>query len=444
VPAMKALSKYITTISAFQFSQLCRFVSLFLIGIVFVRFYATSEIGLYETVIFIAGAVSFFWLWGILQTFITLSPATMENGQDGKQRNKAYFNAFILLLLFSLLTVVFLVVFRNAISQFLNNNKELPFFKWLLLYILLSSPSNLTEYIYLDLQKSKHIIVYSIVSNTAQLLFLTIPAIIGFSMVFAIMSLVLVNGLRFIWLLIIIYKNSHFQIDISFIKKNLKLAVPIIGSSILSGSGPYIDGLIITHFYDDATFALFRYGAREFPLAIILVNALSNGILPEFSKFGLSATLEKLKKQTRILMHLLFPFTIVLIVSSQWLFKIFFSNEFLFSAQIFNLYLLLTVPRLILPNTIVLGLKKNTYVFWIAFIEIIINVIVSIAMVRVWGVLGVVFGTVISFFVERVIYLLLLRYKFNIQINNYIPAKLYFIYATFTVAIYGMVQYFHY
>ncbi|MDP2336448.1 MAG: hypothetical protein Q8N05_08375 [Bacteroidota bacterium] len=55
-------------------------------------------------------------------------------------------------------------------------------------------------------------------------------------------------------------------------------------SLLLSGSGQYIDGFIITAWFDDATFAVFRYGARKFPLVIILLaNAFSSSVLPGFA-----------------------------------------------------------------------------------------------------------------------------------------------------------------
>lgn len=433
---MEKLTKYITNISAFQFSQLCRFGSLFLIGIILVRCYSTTDIGLYETIIFIAGAVSFFWLWGILQTFISLSPETIETKENRKYKNKAYFNAFILLLIFSMLTVLFLVVFKHSISHFLNDNKELPFFKWLLLYILFSSPANLTEYIYLDLHKPKHIIVYSIISNGIQFAFLALPALLGNPMESTIMFLVLANVLKFIWLIILISKHGYFSIDIKFIKQNLYLAAPIIGSSILSGSGPYIDGLIITHYYDSATFAIFRYGAREFPLAVILTNALSNSLIPEFYSSGLEASVHKLHEQTKKLMHLIFPLTIFFLLTSKWFYIYLFSPDFLMSARIFNIYLLLTIPRFIAPNTILLGLKNTKPIFWVSFIEIITNIAASLILVQFWGVAGVVFGTVISYVVERLLFVIITKQKYNITFKEYIPQKIFFVYSVFTIIAY--------
>jgi O-antigen/teichoic acid export membrane protein len=439
---MEKLTKYITNISAFQFSQLCRFGSLFLIGVILVRCYSTSDIGLYETLIFIAGAVSFFWLWGILQTFISLSPETIEIKENRKFKNKAYFNAFVLLLIFSALTILFLIIFKHSISHFLNDNKKIPFFKWLLLYILFSSPANLTEYIYLDLHKPKHIIIYSIVSNGVQFVFLSLSAILDYPIETTIMFLVFANVLKFIWLIILIGKHGYFTIDTKFIKQNLYLAAPIIGSSILSGSGPYVDGLIITHYFDSATFAIFRYGAREFPLAVILTNALTNSLIPEFYSSGLEASVHKLYAQTKKLMHLIFPLTIFFLLTSKWLYIYLFSPDFLMSARIFNIYLLLTIPRFIAPNTILLGLKNTKPIFWISLTEIITNIAASLILVKFWGVTGVVFGTIISFVFERSLFVFITRKNYGISFKEYIPRKIFFIYSVLTIFAYIFAEFF--
>ena len=263
---MKYLQKYITNISSFQFIQFLRFSTLFFIGIVFSRYYSKSEIGEYETLLFIASAVSFFWLRGILQTFLALVKADKNS----------YFNTAILMILFSGITTIFLILFKNSISNFLTNSSELPYFNWLVAYIFFSTPSYLIEHIYLTRNKPKSIIFYGIISYGIQFIALVIPPILSLTIEYSIIGLVVVNILKFIYLIIILAKYSKFKISFSFIKKHIKLAYPLIGSSLLSGSAQYIDGIIVTQVFDSATFALFRYGARELPLVIIMDNTLSN------------------------------------------------------------------------------------------------------------------------------------------------------------------------
>ena len=135
----------INQISALQIFQLIRYSTLILIGVVFAKSaLSTTEIGQYETVLFLAGSVSFFWLNGLIQGFL---PATGKN--SSVSRSSDLFNVFYLLLAFSVLSVVFVVVFEHSISGYLQKGEGIPFLKYLSVYLLLASPAGLVEYIYL-------------------------------------------------------------------------------------------------------------------------------------------------------------------------------------------------------------------------------------------------------------------------------------------------------
>ncbi len=439
---MKHLQKYITNISALQFVQLLRFSTLFLIGVVFVRAFNTQQIGYYEKLIFIAGALSFFWLRGVLQSFLSLTKE--GNKESSNQKSIVYFNGFIVLTAFSMLTVLFLVVFKELLSTLLNNQQPVMYFKWLLLYILFGSPANFIEYIYLGLNKPKKIISYGIISQAGQFTALIVPAVLGFSLEISIIGIVCVNIFRFIWLIIILCKHTKCKYSSSFISKHIKLAYPLIISALLSGSAQYIDGFIVTHFYDSTMFAIFRFGARELPIALILANAFSNAMIPEFSILSFKDAVAKLKRNSTRLMHLLYPLTIILLISSNWLYPKIFSEEFAFSAKIFNVYLLLIVFRLLFPQTILIGMRKTKVFLWVSSIEIVVNVSLSLLFIQLFGIIGVAYATLIAFFIEKAILILLVSSRYSVNIKEYLSIKLYAFYSILVVAIYLLVDFFYY
>jgi len=441
---MKFIQRYITNISALQFIQLLRFATLFLIGIVFVRVYSTTEIGYYESVIFIAGALSFFWLNGILQSFLSIVKSQVNAQEKRGQKHSVYFNAFILMTLFSLLTVVFLIVFKGSFRQYLNGGKEIPYFNWLLAYLFFSSPANFIEYIYLGKNKPNRIIRYGILSYGVHFLVLTVPALVGFPMIYPVCGLVFISVLRFVWLLVLLKESSVFVLNLPFIRMHLKLAWPLVGSALLSGSSQYIDGFIVTKYFDEATFAIFRYGAREFPIAVILASALSNAMISDFSAMPLKNAVEKLKRNSTRLMHLLFPVTILFLVSSNWLFPHLFSADFQLSAKIFNIYLLLIISRMLFPQTILIGMRHTSLFLWVSFCEIVINVSLSILFLSFWGVLGVAYATVIAYMFEKLLLIGLVKKKTGISFKDYLSTRYYYLYSALTLLVYYIVDFYIY
>lgn len=429
--------KFITNIKALQFIQLLRFSVLLLIGVVFTRFYSKSQIGEYETLLFVAGAVSFFWLQGILQTFL----AVLDSPSQGKKL-KLYFNIFVLLLLFSALAVVFLLVFKGAIEKQLTNSQPIPYFRWLLLYLFFSTPSFLIEYLYLALNKPKPVFIYGIVSYGLQFLALSVPALLGFKMEYSLIGLVIVSFGRFIFLIIILRQIAEFTISLPFIKKHLKLSYSLIVSALLSGSGQYIDGIIISKLFTTADFALYRYGAREIPLILIMVNSLSIAMIPEFTRLSYAEALAKLKSSSLKLMHLLFPIALVAIISSNLLFPLLFSNNFGMSAKIFNIYSLIIALRLIFPETILIG-RKNTSVFLlVSIVEITVNVTLSLVFAKYWGLAGIAFGTVAANLVERIVLVVIVNNKYKTSLNEYIPVNWFALYTIALVVVYVVIDYF--
>ncbi|MCY7327426.1 MAG: hypothetical protein LH618_02625, partial [Saprospiraceae bacterium] len=66
-----------------------------------------------------------------------------------------------------------------------------------------------------------------------------------------------------------------------------------------------------------------------------------------------------MKRKSLWLMHLLFPVTVVLLFVSKPLFPLLFNPDFAASAALFNIYLLLTASRVLLPNAIMLALGQQ-------------------------------------------------------------------------------------
>ena len=428
----------ITQISALQIFQLIRFSTLMLIGIVFTKSHlSTTEIGQYETFLFLAGAISFFWLNGLIQAFL---PTANQSPASGK--SPVFFNLFYLLVAFSVLSVLFLIIFEHSISVFLLSGSEIPFLKYLLFYLLISSPTNLIEYIYLIRKQSNKILIYGIVSFFLMFLMVVLPPVLGAGIQYCIIGLIISSIIRFVWLLIVLFQNSSPSLDFPFIRKHLRNAYPLILSMLLSGSAQYTDGFIITSYFDEATFAIYRYGAREFPLALLLANAFSSAMLPGFANPDtLRLKLTEIRTNARKMGSWLFPLSGILMLASHWVFPVVFNMNFSGSATIFNIYLLLIVSRLVFPQTILIGLQKTPIIMWASGLEIAANVALSLWFVQYWGIAGVAYGTLGAYFLEKLVLIAFVRQKLGYPLSSYLNIKHHLFYSLFLVGEFIAIEY---
>ncbi|MFO7622157.1 MAG: oligosaccharide flippase family protein [Bacteroidales bacterium] len=427
--------KLIDNISGLQLFQLMRFVTFLIISIVFTKSHLTrAEIGSWEMFLFIAGLVSFFWVTGVIQSLLPLyhrNRTYRKIGDNGSARSPEIYNAFLLLCFFSLLIFILGHIIKYNFSVF-NYTGNDPFLNLLLLYILLSNPVCLIEYIYLLNNRSYRIFQYGLYTFLAQLVLVIAPILLEKDIMWSVYGLLAITGVRWIWLIILLRRYTDMTISLKFMKEHMYLGVPLILTSLISGSAQYTDGVIISSVYrDPAMFAWFRYGAKEFPLVLMLAGGLSNAMLPEFStRKRMKESLAKIKVKSRRLMHICFPATMVLMLFARWLFPRMFTPEFQKSADIFLIYTLLVIPRLLFPQTVIVGRKKTHITLFAALMELGLNIPLSLLMIK-WGygLVGVALATFIVFTLGKIFLGGYLWLKMNIKPGEYTPVKLFLIYS---------------
>ena len=426
--------KFIDNISGLQLFQLLKFTVFLIISIVFTKSYLTkAEIGSWEMFLFIASLVSFFWVTGLIQSLLPLyhrNKTYKRLGSNGKEKSPEIFNAFLLLSFFSLMVFFIGQSIKGSISIF-SFSGNVPYINLLLFYILLSNPVCLIEYIYLLNNRSYRIIQYGLYTFTAQLIVVIAPIVAGKNLVWSFYGLILIAVVRWVWLIILLRRYTEMKISVKFMKEHLYFGFPLILTSLISGSAQYIDGLIISTFYNSPeTFAHFRYGAKEFPLVLLLANGLSNAMLPEFStRSRMKEALAKIKLKSRRLMHLLFPASMLMMLFTRWLFPRVFTPEFIRSSDVFLIYLLLVIPRLVFPQTIVIGRKRTRVTLFAAILELSLNVPLSLLLIRDYGSVGVALATFIVYVVEKVFLTSYVWIKMKIKPSEYIPLKVYAVYS---------------
>ncbi len=437
--------KLIDNISGLQAVQLLRFVTYMIISIVFTKSHLSrAEIGTWELFLFISSLLSFFWVSGIIQSLLTLynrNKTFRTFGENKGEKSPEIFNAFLLILIFSFLIFAMGIPVKNALPS-IGIKQDVPYLGLLLWYILLSNPVALIEYIYLLNNRSHRILQYGIYTYGAQLLLVLAPVVSGFDEKSAIYGLFVITAIRWVWLIILLRRYTVIKVSLDFIKEQLYVGLPLILTFLISGSAQYIDGIIISAKYEDpGVFAMFRYGAKEFPLVLLLATGLSNALLPRFStREGMRESLGILRRKSKKLMHYLFPVSMVMMLFARWLYPRVFTVEFTRSADVFLIYLLLIVPRLVFPQTIVIGRKKTNVTMITAIVELAINIPLSLLLIKPYGVVGVALATFLVYSFEKVFLIWYVWAKMKIKPSQYIPVATWLIYSILLLGLFVLID----
>jgi len=417
------LSVKINNVSALQTFQFLRFLCFLVISIFFAKIPLSREdIGRWEFMMFLSGALSYFWVTGILQSFLPLSQRSMAFVQHKRTNGKSpeMFNAFILLLSFSIMFSM-LILLMCGYSSTHTGTPIIPYPGLLIIYFILSNTSPLIEHIFLIQDKPLHIFRYGIIYTILQIFAVCMPIRLGMGLESAIWGLIFVSALRFLYLLRVLFIHAEFKISMKFILNHLYVGYPIIFSALLSGSTQYVDSLVATMAFDAKDFAIFRYGCKELPFVIMMTSGLSNALIPAFSvKKNIPNILEEIKKKSLRQMHILYPVSILVMIFSNVIFGVLFNTEFYRSADVFMVYQLMIISRVVFPQTILIGLKKTHILMWAAIIEIALNIPLALFLVKYkYGIVGIALSSCLIHIVEKFILMWYNYRKLGISPKSY-------------------------
>ncbi len=406
---------------ALQLFQVMRLGTAVLTGILLAKSgLPTAEIGAWEMLLYLGTTLTFFWVNGLLQG---IAPVYSKLGEE--ERKSFIFNHFLLFCSISAALFLLLFLGERWIAPALTGLTEVPHFKLFALYLLLNLPTFPVEYFYLLQERPRSIVVWGVVSFGLQVVALFVPIQMGYGLEGGITALVILSGLKFLWTAGLALRIGRIGFDKKIMVYYLVFCAPLLLSNVVSNLMLLFDNWLVGwHFGDPAVFAVYRYGAREFPLATALVSALGVAMIPLLTtspKDGLA----ELKAKSRQLMHWLFPLTIILLCISKPLFPIVFNPDFAASADLFNIYLLTLASRVLLPASIVLAKGDSRSIFWVSIVELCVKFVLGFIFLQIWGLPGLAFSVVLSFWVEKLGLIWVLEKKHGVRTADWVDWKWY-------------------
>lgn len=395
----------------------------------------TAEIGTWEMLLYVSTILTFFWVNGLLQG---MAPVYGKLGEE--QRKTFIFTHFLLFCGLSLMLFCMIWLGETWMAPALTGMQEVPLFKWFGVYLLFNLPAFPVEYLYLLQEKPRSILVWGIVSFGLYLVALVLPVYSGFGLEGSVKSLIALSIGRWLWAARLAIHFGKFKIDYGILLQYLIFCAPLMLSNVISNLLILFDNWLVGwHYHDPAVFAVYRYGAREFPLATALVSALGTSMIPLIVA-DRGKGLADLKAKTLRLMHGLFPLTILLLCISKPIFPVVFNADFAQSAALFNIYLLTLASRILLPATIVLALANSRSILWVSIAELLVKFVLGYWFILWWGLPGLAFSVVLSFWVEKLGLIWILEQKHGIKTSSWLNWKWYFSYTITLGIVYWLTQ----
>lgn len=182
--------------------------------------------------------------------------------------------------------------------------------------------------------------------------------------------------------------------------EQLTYVLPVGITSMIDTISSWLDRTIVSVHYAASDLAVYTYGAIEIPFVAIVVGAVSPVLLPQFAKLlsenNPGAVLRLWHRATEKGAVILFGvFFFFMWLAPEFLVAA-YSDKYRGSALYLRIYLLLLPVRIIAFMPLLFALNRRTYAMTGAACEVVINAIVSLALVRETslGMAGAALGTV--------------------------------------------------
>lgn len=423
---------HLTTTKAMQLYQLMRAGAGVLTGVVLAKsMLSTADIGTWEALLFLGTLVLFTGVNGLLQG---ISPVYMplETGQ----RKQFLFQVFIVFGAIGLSFFLILIGGNHWLIPAITGLPELPGFYWFSLYLMLNICTLPVEIVYLLHNKPQAIVVWGILGFGGQMLAISVPALLGWGLIGGLQCLCVLALLKLIWAFITIKKYTIPALPNQTTKIYLVASTPLALNSFTGNLISLFDSWLVGNWFaNPIIFAIFRYGSREFPWASALSTALGTATVPDIAankETGISA----LKQRSTRLLHAVMPLSILLMLLTPTLFPIVFSPAFTEAAPLFQIYLLVTLSRVLLPNSILIGIGQSKVIFWTGIAELIVKVITGFLMIQWWGLAGVGWSVVVSYWFEKLVLAGYLWRNLGIPPNKWLNWPLFLGYSLLLVLAY--------
>lgn len=427
----------LNTTTAFQLFHIIRQLSIIGISILLAKSSVTqSEIGNYEILTFILYAFSFFWVTGTIQGLLTYYPQL-----NTSEQKRLLFELSLYFIGVSGMLLSVLLWQSSFFIQLFSKQESLDYFHVFALYMLFNIPSYLIENIYLLKENVRGIVVFAIYTFGLGLLAVVLPIYLGFGFQGSYWALVGLAITKFIWLLLLLARNSKVSFQFKHLRQVVSLSFPLVLYALIGGFAQIFDGFLVNWHYDgdETKFAIFRYGAKELPFALAVAAAFSSSMLPKVAT-NLQASLQRIRSESTVLLHILFPIAILLAFFSQYFYPIVFNADFQESYVVFNAYLLILISRLIFPHTLLMGMKENRFILIVSIFELILNIGTSVILVQYYGLMGIALGTVIAYSFEKLAYVVYLQRRFQIRFEQYVHWKWFSFYSILLLFVFILVE----
>lgn len=379
--------------------KIIAFALMFFVPMVLVRVFTKAEFGLYKQ-IFLAGSIVSLFQLGLVESVYYFYP------REKKKRSQLITQTILGLILFGVIFMMLFFILRTQISILLNNPKLYNLIPYLIILEFFLFVAVLWENLMIVEKNVKGAAMVIIISDAARAGLLIFLSIVFKSVSILLYGLIVFAFLRF--LCFMIYTKSRYNLSLknlrlNFFGEQIRYAWPLGLAAIFNLLIYTLHKYFVSFFYNPEMFAVYSVGCMSIPLVGTVFDSVYSVVKPEMARHQKANNHDKMlilfKNSARKLSIFIFPLWVFLIVVSKELIITLFTKQYIESLPIFLIYILL-IPKLIVDSGMVIkSFGKTSYLLKTEFLVLMLNLVLSFILIKVFGMVGAVSSLVICLYI---------------------------------------------
>lgn len=389
------------------------------------RFRTLEEYGTYSQLLLVINLLTSVFMLG-LPNSINYFLARAETNTEKQKFLSIYFSISTFLGLYTglvlvLTTPLLVSYFQNPLIR--NFIYVLAIFPWT--QITLSS----IDHVLIIYNKANHVMIFRILNSIGILLIIFVTKL--FNLTFGhymIMFIILESSFSFFVYILVSLTVGSIRVDFNMtdIRNVLKFSLPLGLAGVVGRLSIELDKLIIGKYFSTETIAIYTNAAREMPVTIF-ASALTAVLLPRIVKCFKdqnSIYAVSLWGDTILFSYIIIAFlSSALFVFAPEVITLLYSTKYIDGSDVFRVYSLVLLLRVTYFGMILNSLGKTEFIFYSSILSLLLNVVLSLILLRFFGLIGPAIATFISLFTVGLFQLIATARETTIPFGNIFPWK---------------------
>ena len=352
---------------------------------------------------------------------------------------------------FGLLAVVLGMLFYNVLATQFENNFFIIYLPYFLTILGLRIANSFFLQFYLVRGQISYFFKVILFISSLVVLWVGLIYIFELSITSIFIGLIVIESVKFF---LLFSKNKRLILDVKgkalVSKSELGYIVPIGLASLITTFNVYLDKFMVSTMLDPKEFAIYQVGAFNIPFIGVITGSIVTALIPVLSRLKSEGKHTEIKNQlketTKKTTVFLLPILIYCIVLGKFLITSLYSDLYIESGAIFQLYTAIYLLSVLAFSAVLNGIGLQKWVIVNTIINLTVNSVLNFLLIPKFGSLGAIYSTLISVYLGYFFPIYLIKKHLKAGFFEYFPSVYYLrvllISTSLTIPIYFLIVFF--